>query len=69
MAKISVKFKCGDRVQTTYTPPTEGIITAIFIRGKSRAYEMSYTSDSGPTSCTCEEVELRRSQEVDKLGF
>jgi len=66
MAQISVKYKCGSRVACENV---SGKVTAIFIRGKGRAYEFSYVDTSGnPTSCTVEETEIEPI--VDrKLGF
>ncbi len=58
MANISVKYRCGDNVRINHQCPTGGIVTAIFIRDKGRAYEVSYTGENGPTNCVCQEVEL-----------
>ncbi len=58
MKRISVKHKCGERVVIAHHPPTEGMVTAVFIRGKGRIYEVAYTGKDGPTSVNCDEIEL-----------
>jgi len=56
MARVSVKYPIGRKVNCG---GIEGIVTAIFIRGRNRAYEFSYVDNNGnPTSTTCEEVEI-----------
>ena len=67
MATMRVKYKCGDRVIINHNPPTEGIVTAIVIRGM--AYEVGYTGKSGPTSCQCQEEELAELEDVKPIGF
>ncbi len=69
MAQITVKHKIGDNVRIRHNPPTDGIVTAIFIRGRNRAYEVSFTNNDGPTSRTCEEVELTKAFGGAKIGF
>ncbi len=69
MAKITTKYRCGENVTIAHTPPTDGIVTAIFIRGRGRTYEVSFTGKDGPTNVNCEEVELQRAGGVNKLGF
>jgi len=66
MAKVNVKYKCGDRVNLG---GVEGKVTAIFIRGRGRSYEFSYVDkDGNPTSKQAEECELAVS-ESKCLGF
>ncbi len=70
MARISIKYPIGSKVATTHKNAVEGIITAIFIRGRNRAYEFSYTNNSGePVSCTMEEVEIVPIESRKPLGF
>lgn len=70
MARISVKYPIGSKVITTHKNGVEGVITAIFIRGRNRAYEFSYTNNSGePVSCTMEEVEITSIENKKPLGF
>ena len=64
MARISVKYCCGSKVRCN---GVSGIITAIFIRGKGRAYEFSYVLNGEPKSCTAEECELVKDNY--KMGF
>lgn len=67
MARISVKYPIGSDVR--YLDKVDGKITAIFIRGKNRAYEFSYIDNNGnPASSTVEEVELKTPQN-SALGF
>ena len=67
MARLSVKYPIGSKVQTG---DVEGLITTIFIRGLGRAYEFSYIDNNGhPTSCNVEEVEIRLSDKIQSLGF
>ena len=68
MSQVSIKYKCGSRVRIDHQPPTDGIVTAVFIRGKGRAYEVSHTGDNGPTLTVCEEVELAPCKNK-KFGF
>ena len=68
MPQVSVKYKCGDSVRIIHHVLTIGIVTAIFIRGRGRAYEVSYTGDDGPTSVNCEECELEPCKET-VFGF
>jgi len=66
MARVNVKYPCGKKV---LCGDVEGMVTAIFIRGKGRAYEFSYiNSDGDPKSVTAEEIELEPA-EKSKLGF
>ena len=66
MARVNVKYPCGSKVSCG---GVNGLVTAIFIRGRGRAYEFSYVnSDGDPKSVTAEEIELK-SNEPDKLGF
>lgn len=66
MAKLSVKYKCGDKVDCA---GIGGKVTAIFIRGRGRAYEFSYLNNDGNPSCvTAQECELTDSK-PRKLGF
>ncbi len=67
MSKVTIKYKHGSKVKINHGL-IEGIVTAIFIRGKGRSYEVSYTGDSGPTNVVCEEVELESCERV-KFGF
>jgi len=47
----------------------EGMVTAIFIRGKGRTYEFSYTTTEGdPKSVTAEEFELKPVK-PNQIGF
>lgn len=69
MAKVNIKYKCGDEVIIRHKPPTEGIVTAVFIRGRGRAYEVSYASADGPTSSVCAEVEIQADKSVRDFGF
>ena len=56
MARINVKYPCKSKVTVG---GVEGLITAVFIRGKGRSYEFSYIDkDGNPTSCQTEECEL-----------
>ncbi len=68
MAQITVKYKCGDTVRINHNAPTQGIVTAIFIRGRGRSYEISYSNENGPTNAVCEEVELCPCKE-SSFGF
>lgn len=66
MARVNVKYSCKTKVTCG---GVEGMVTAIFIRGKGRSYEFSYTdSDGNPKSCQAEECELE-SNETNQLGF
>ncbi len=67
MSKVTIKYKHGSKVKINHGP-IEGIVTAIFIRGKGRSYEVSYAGDSGPTNVVCEEVELEKCGKQD-FGF
>ncbi len=69
MTSVNIKYKCGDRVLIDHIPPTGGIVTAVFIRGRGRAYEISFTGENGPKSTVCDEVELVASDSGTKLGF
>lgn len=66
MARVSIKYPCGTKVSCKGVP---GMVTAVFIRGKARAYEFSYLSNDGDPKCvTAEEFELQ-SDEPNQLGF
>ena len=69
MAQVTVKYKCGDSVIVKNKNSTEGIVTAIFIRGKGRQYEVGFTGDSGPTGAVCAECELEPCVGDKKFGF
>ncbi|KKN75872.1 hypothetical protein LCGC14_0375800 [marine sediment metagenome] len=69
MSKVNVKYKYGTNVKIKHQPSTQGIVTAIFIRGRGRAYEVSYTGNSGPTQTVCEEVELESCGTDESFGF
>lgn len=70
MARISVKYPIGTKVITAYGNGSEGIITAIFVRGKGRSYEYSYIDVEGnPTSRTVEEVEIIPAGEKRPMGY
>ena len=71
MAQILVKYPCGTEVKTTHENGIKGIITAVFIRGRGRAYEFSYVSSEGtPTSVNVEEAEIEfLKKDNKKLGF
>lgn len=67
MARISVKYPIGSEV--FHKGGVGGIVTAIFIRGRGRAYEMSYVNkDGNPTSVTVEEIEIG-SHKSSPIGF
>ena len=66
MARINVKYPCGSKVSCS---GVEGMVTAVFIRGRGRAYEFSYIGEDGdPKSVTTEEIELSKT-EASPLGF
>lgn len=65
MARVSIKYPYGTKVRLG---DIDGTITAIFIRGKGRAYEFSYVHDGQPTSCNVEEVEIEPRQK-NSFGF
>jgi len=66
MARVNVKYPCGKKV---LCGGVEGMITAVFIRGRGRSYEFSYVNgDGSPTSCQAEECELE-SVKSNHLGF
>jgi hypothetical protein len=65
MPKITTKYKCGDKVNLN---GIHGKITAVFIRGKGRAYEFSYINQGDPKACNVEECELSL-EKPKKLGF
>ncbi len=70
MARISVKYPIGTKVITIHKNGVEGVITAIFVRGRNKAYEFSYINNSGePVSCTMEEVEIAPVENRKPLGF
>lgn len=69
MAQVSIKYRCGDKVQTKHSPPTEGIVSAIFIRGRGRSYEIGYASEHGPASVICTEEEIESAEEPGKIGY
>ena len=67
MPYVNVKYKIG---QVVSIGPTIGKITAIFVRGKSRAYEFSYVDINGdPKSVTTEECELEVVEVNGGIGF
>ena len=68
MATISVKYTCGQAVTYKTGDKIDGMVTAIFIRGKGRAYEFSYCGENGPASSVCEEAELEATPETG-LGY
>ena len=69
MARISVKNPIGTKVQIVESNIL-GIITAVFMRGRSCAYEFSYTNKNGdPTSSTVEEVEITNRLSARPIGF
>ncbi|MCJ7482645.1 MAG: hypothetical protein MUO31_06740 [Thermodesulfovibrionales bacterium] len=66
MARITTKFGCGDNVNCKGIP---GQVTAIFIRGKGRAYEFSYLNGEGePTCVNAEECELSKEKQ-QRIGY
>ena len=66
MARVSIKYPCGKKVSCG---GVEGMVTAVFIRGRGRAYEFSYINNDGdPKSVNAEEIELKPS-EIKPLGF
>lgn len=68
MARINVKYPVGSKIK--HFSGTDGRITAIFIHGKSRAYEMSYQGPDGkPNSVVVEECEIDGFVENRQLGF
>lgn len=69
MARISVKYTNGTKVQTRYKPHCEGIVTAVFIRGKGRSYEFSHAIDGEPKCCTLEECEIEPLKDNTKIGY
>lgn len=67
MARITTKYRTGEGV---FYGPISGRVTAIFIRGRHRAYEFSYIDRSGdPKSVQAEECELELRSEDPKIGF
>ena len=70
MAQISVKYKCGASVGINHgTAKTKGVVTAIHVRGRGRAYEVAYTDKDGPKCVNCEEIELVPWFEGTEIGF
>lgn len=69
MSQVSIKYKCGTRVRIAHHPPTNGIVTAVIIRGRGRVYEVGHAGDNGPTNTLCDEVELEPCEEQNKFGF
>ena len=66
MARINVKYPCGSKVSCY---GVEGMVTAVFIRGRGRAYEFSYVGRDGDLkNVTTEEIELSKT-EASPLGF
>lgn len=66
MARVNVKYPCGKKVRCG---GVEGMVTAIFIRGKGRSYEFSYIDNDGnPKSTQAEEFELENA-EPKQIGF
>ena len=66
MARITVKYPIGKDVE--HFSGVQGRVTAIFIRGSQKTYEMSYLSGDNPTCVTVEECELKSIQGKD-FGF
>jgi len=69
MARISVKYPIGSKVRTKHRAGIEGIVTAIFIRGRGRSYEFSYVHEGTPTSVTVEESEIEAFRGGEPFGF
>ena len=66
MARVNVKYQCGQRVNCLGVP---GTITAIFIRGKGRTYEFSYLdTNNNPVGAVVTECELTN-KNSSKIGF
>ncbi len=66
MAQITTKYKCGDNVLCN---GRDGMITAIFIRGRGRSYEFSFADNNGnPTCVNAQEFELTKIEQ-NPLGF
>ena len=66
MPEITVKYEHG---QCVACHGIEGMITAIFIRGKNTCYEFSYVdSDGNPRGVNLDECELT-SSDIHKMGF
>lgn len=66
MASIRVKYKYGQKVNYDGIP---GRVTAIFCRGRNRAYEFGYVDKDGNPVKTCvEECEIQ-AIEPDRIGF
>ena len=70
MAVVSVKYRCGDKVKIDHgVADTKGVVTAVHIRGRGRAYEVAYTDKEGPKCVNCEEIELVPWFEEAEIGF
>lgn len=66
MARITTKYTCGDKVNCK---GVSGQVTAIFIRGKGRAYEFSYVNKDGELKAVgAEECELSI-DEPKRMGY
>ena len=65
MARYKTKYAINQKVEAHGLP---GMVTAIHIRNRHRAYEFSYVGEGGPTSCNCEEGEIKAVGD-NKLGF
>lgn len=70
MARVNVKYPIGSRVHSVHEGGIDGVITAVFIRGRNRAYEFSYVNNDGnPTSVNMEEIELEPIDQSKAVGF
>lgn len=69
MARISVKYKPGTRVQTVCKPHLEGVVTAVIVRGKGRSYELGHCREGEPVCHIVQECELQPLKNTGKLGF
>ena len=66
MARITTKYRCGDRVTCK---GIDGQVTAIFIRGRGRTYEFSYRNNDGEPACVnADECELSRDK-PERMGY
>ncbi len=65
MAKYTCKYKVNQKVEVYGKP---GMITAIHIRDRHRAYEFSYSDDGKPVSVTVEQGEITDG-EHERIGF
>ncbi len=65
MPRYTSKFGIGDKVEVR---GISGVVTAVHIRQRHRAYEFSYSHDGVPCAYVCEEVELKL-LDKGKVGF